>query len=414
MGEQGRSAVKDAPMKLTDIKCKNAKPKERPWKLADSNGLYLEIMPNGAKYWRQKYRIAGKEKRLALGIYPLVGLLDARKAREEARQLLQNGADPGVVKQTQKQQARLKTENSFESVALEWHANRTNAWTPRYANIVLKRLELDVLPFLGAQPIDGITAPELLIVVRKIEGRGAHDLAHRVVQVCGQIFRYAIVTGRASRDVSADLRGALTPTKKKHHAHLSAVELPEFISKLEDYDGGQQTKLAIKLLMLTFVRTVELRGAEWSEIDFEKAEWRIPAERMKMRQPHIVPLSKQSLEVLGQLKEMSGGHNFVFPGSNNPRKCMSENTILYALYRMGYHSRATGHGFRATASTILNENGFRSDVIEAQLAHIEGNKSRASYNHAEYLAERKIMMQQWADYLDAQASGGKVIIGKFA
>ncbi len=401
-------------MPLTDISCKTAKPSSKSRKLADTNGLYLEIMPNGSKYWRLKYRFAGKEKRLAIGVYPEVSLSEARDKREKARKLLATNIDPSQAKRENKRQAVLKYENTFEAIAREWHENQKPGWTQRHAHYVMKRLEADVFPTLSTRPIAEITAPELLSTIRLIEKRGAIDIAHRAIQTCGQIFRYAIVTGRAERDVSADLRGALKTRKKVHHASIQAADLPEFLEKLDTYDGHLQTKLALKLLLLTFVRTTELRAAQWSEINLDAAEWRIPAERMKMRQLHIVPLSKQSITVLEELKKINGHSPFVFPNSANPQKCMSENTVLYALYRMGYHSRATGHGFRSTASTILNETGFRPDVIERQLAHSERNKVRASYNHAQYLPERRKMMQWWADYLEAAAEGkSNVITGKF-
>lgn len=401
-------------MPLTNISCKAAIPSEKPRKMADTNGLYLEIMPNGSKYWRLKYRFAGKEKRLAIGVYPEVSLSEAREKREKARKLLAENIDPSEAKKENKRQNILKNENTFEAIAREWHENQKPSWTPKHAHNVMKRLGADIFPSLSMRPIAEITAPELLSTIRLIEKRGAIDIAHRALQTCGQIFRYAIVTGKAERDVSADLRGALKTRKKVHHASIQASELPEFLENLDKYDGHLQTKLALKLLLLTFVRTTELRAAQWSEINIEASEWRIPAERMKMRQLHIVPLSKQSITVLEELKKINGHSPFVFPNRANPQKCMSENTVLYALYRMGYHSRATGHGFRSTASTILNETGFRPDVIERQLAHSERNKVRASYNHAEYLAERRKMMQHWGDYLEGIAEvKGNVIVGKF-
>ncbi len=273
----------------------------------------------------------------------------------------------------------------------------------------MRRLEGDIFPTLGQRPINAITAPELLEAIRSIEKRGAIDIAHRATQTCGQIFRYGIAIGRAERNPAADLKGALKTRTKRNYSHLKASELPEFLSKLEAYEGFIETKLALRLLLLTFVRTTELRAAEWAEINFEKAEWRIPAERMKMREQHIVPLSRQAIAILRELHKYTGNTQYLFPGQNNPNKFMSENTMLGALYRMGYHSRATGHGFRSTASTVLNEQGFRPDVIERQLAHAERNKVRASYNHAQYLPERREMMQWWADYLDEAAGMGQVI-----
>lgn len=367
--------------------------------MADGGGLFLLVQPNGCKWWRYKYRFAGKEKLLALGAYPEVSLADARERHDQARKVLAAGRDPGEAKKAAKRQAIIRHENNFEAIAREWHGKRSHTWTEKYALSSLRRLQADVFSKIGERPIAEITTAEMLDVLRLIERRGAHDLAHRVQQLCGQIFTYAIVTGRAERNPVNDLRGALTPVVKKHNAYLRADQLPEFLKKMADYDNPQ-TRLAMKFLLLTFVRTGELRGALWSEFDIKKAEWRIPAERMKMRDPHIVPLSKQALAVLEELKPISGHWEYVFPNQHKPRGQMSENTILYALYRMGYHSKLTGHGFRGTASTILNEHGFAPDVIERQLAHAERNGVRKAYNHAQYLPERRKMMQWWADYLD--------------
>jgi integrase len=303
-----------------------------------------------------------------------------------------------------KRQAMVAAENNFEAIAREWIAAKSPAWTPRYTAFMTKRLENDLFPKLGSRPIKDITAPELLSVVRVIENRGASELANRAMQFCGQIFMYGIATGRAERNPASDIKGALKTYVKKHCAHLKAIELPEFLRKLEAYDGHLQTRLAVTLLMLTFVRTTELRGATWDEIDFDKAEWHITPERMKMRRGHIVPLSRQAIAAFRELQRLNGQWKYVFPNPQKPIKHMSENAVLYALYRMGYHNRTTGHGFRHTASTILNESGlFSGDAIERQLAHVQGNKVRGAYNHAQYLPERRKMMQWWADYLDRVA-----------
>ena len=322
---------------------------------------------------------------------------------------MKNEQDPSQVRKDKKQQHILQHENSFETVAREWHEVWKVGRTPRHAEYVMRRLEADVFPPLGSIPINKIKAPEILAAIRVIEARGALDIAHRALQTIGQVFRYGIATGRTESNPSSDLRGALKIASKTNFSHLSAAEMPEFLSKLASYDGHIQTLLAIRLLILTFVRTGELRGATWSEIDLGKKEWRIPAERMKMRELHIVPLSKQAIEVLQQLKQLGGNSPYVFHNQANSSKVMSENTMLYALYRLGFHSRATIHGFRATASTILNENNFRSDVIERQLSHGERNKIRASYNHAQYLMERREMMQWYADYLDGIEVNGQVV-----
>ena len=391
-------------MSLTDIKCKAAQPTTKPYKLSDEKGLYLEVVPSGSKYWRLKYRFAGKEKKLAFGIYPEVSLKEARDKREAARKQLQEGLDPSHEKKLAKLTKTINAENSFENVAREWHQKQSARLTPRHSEYVLRRLAADVFPFIGFRPINQITAPELLAVIHKIEKRGALDIAHRALQTTSQIFRYGIATGRAERDVAADLRGALTTRKKGNYSRFEEKELPDFLQNLEKYHPGTQTHLALKFIMLTFVRTKELRGAEWEEIDFKNAEWRIPAERMKMREKHIVPLSKQAIKILKEVRALHNNPKFVFPSSISPHKMMSENTMLYAMHHMGYKSKSTVHGFRGTASTILNENRFRSDVIERQLAHGERNKVRASYNHAQYLPERKEMMQWWADYLDKLAA----------
>lgn len=392
--------------KLTDTAIKGAKPGNGIKKLSDGNGLTLVVYPNGSKYWVYRYRYLGKEKTLSLGIYPVVSLADARRKLFDARTLLSNGQDPSEARKASKRQAILSAENTFEAVAREWITMKGAAWTPRYAEFVIGRLEKDIFPSLGPRPIKDITAPELLSAVRLIEKRGALDLAGRAMQCCGQIFMYGIATGRAERNPANDLKGALKTHVKKNHAHLKAIELPAFIQKVRAYDTRHpQTKLAVTLLMLTFVRTTELRGATWEELDLDKAEWRIPADRMKMRRDHIVPLSRQAVTAFRELQRLNGEWKYVFPNPYKPIKYMSENAILYALYRMGYHSRTTGHGFRHTASTILNESGlFSGDAIERQLAHVQGNKVRGAYNHAEYLPERRKMMQWWADYLDGVAT----------
>jgi integrase len=391
--------------KLTDRAVKSTTASKKIRKLSDGNGLTLVVYPNGSKYWAYRYRYLGKEKTLSLGIYPEVTLAEARDRLADARKLVSNGQDPSEVRKSLRRQAAISAENSFEAIAREWLAAKAPGLVPRHASYIRRRMENDLLPTLGSRPIKDITAPELLSVVRTIENRGAVDLASRALQYCGQVFLYAIATGRAERNPAADLKGALKTHVKKHFAHLKALELPEFLEKVNAYHGHAQTKLAVMLLMLTFVRTSELRGATWDEIDLHKAEWRIPAHRMKMRRDHIVPLSKQAVAAFEELRRLNGNWKYVFPNPRNPAKHMSENAVLYALYRMGYHSRATGHGFRHTASTVLNESGlFNSDVIERQLAHVQGNKVRGVYNHAEYLPERRKMMQWWADYLDQIAA----------
>lgn len=401
---------------LTDPECKNANSMGRDIrKLHDGGGLYLWVYADGRKYWRLRYKIAGSEKLLSLGVYPKVGLKTARKRRDEERTKLDNNLDPSAERKADKLRKQASSENSFEAVACEWYGKQLHTWVPGHADDVLRRLEKNLFPLIGRRPIAEVAAPELLACVRKIEQRGAYDLAHRVLQVCGQVFRYGIATGRCTRDIAADLRGALTPHKKKHQAAVRPEELPELLRAIEGYDamGDKQTRLALQLLALTFVRTNELIGAEWPEFDTENGLWIVPSARMKMKTEHVVPLSRQALAILEDLRELAGISRFVFPGRNRD-KPISNNTMLFALYRLGYKGKMTGHGFRAVASTILNETGFRHDVIERQLAHCERDEVRGAYNRAEYLQERQRMMQQWADYLDAVKAGAKVLPFKTA
>ena len=379
-------------------------------KLHDGDGLYLWVYRDGRKYWRMRYWQAGKEKSLSIGVYPKVTLSDARKKREELRKQLEADLDPSAERKATNLRKKLSAENSFAAVALEWYNKQLHTWVPHHADDVKRRLESNIFPVLGKRPLDQIEAPELLQAIRKIEARGSYDLAHRVLQVCGQVFRYGIATGRCTRNLSADLRGALTPHVKQHQTAVRSEELPDLLRAIAKYDeiGDKQTCLALQLLAQTFVRTSELIGAEWGELDLDNALWIIPAGRMKMRTEHVVPLTRQGLAILTELKAISGGSRYVFPGRNRD-KPISNNTMLFALYRLGYKGKMTGHGFRAVASTILNEAGFKPDVIERQLAHCERNAVRGAYNRAEYLPERERMMQHWADYLDSIEAGAKVI-----
>lgn len=398
-------------MKLTDAKCRNTNSGGRSVrKLSDGGGLYLWVYAGGRKYWRLRYWLAGKERLLSLGVYPAIGLKQARQRRESERQRLDNNLDPSAERRVEKIRARVASENSFEAVAREWYNKQLHTWVPGHADDVLRRLEHNIFPAIGRRPISQIDAPELLGAIRPIEARGAHDLAHRVLQVCGQVFRYGIATGRCTRNLAADLRGALTPHQKRHQPAVRPEELPALLRAIAKYDrlGDKQTRLALQLLALTFVRTNELIGAEWQEFDLNAQNWVVPATRMKMKAEHIVPLSRQALAILEQLKEIGGGSRFVFPGRNRDRP-ISNNTMLFALYRLGYKGKMTGHGFRSVSSTILNEKGFRSDVIERQLAHSERNEVRGAYNRAQYLPERSKMMQEWADFLDVIVSGAKIL-----
>jgi len=396
---------------LSASECKNATSEGNAIrKLHDGGGLYLWVYADGGKFWRLRYRLGGKEKSLSFGSYPQISLKEARTKRDEQRKVLDADLDPSAERKAVNLRKKLANVNSFEAVALEWYNKQLHTWVEHHASDVKRRLESNIFPTLGKRPIDQINALELLETIRKIEARGAYDLAHRVLQVCGQVFRYGIATGRCTRNLSTDLRGALTPHVKKHQSAVRPEELPDLLRAIAKYDetGDKQTRLALQLLAQTFVRTNELIGAEWGEFDLENALWIIPAGRMKMKTEHIVPLARQALTILAELQQISYGSRFVFPGRNRD-KPISNNTMLFALYRMGYKGKMTGHGFRAVASTILNETGFNSDVIERQLAHCERNEVRGAYNRAEYLPERKRMMQHWADYLDSIEAGAKVI-----
>lgn len=402
-------------MKLSDKACKAAKPKEKAYKLADGGGLYLEVMPNGSKCWRMKYRYLGKEKRLAFGVYPIISLADARTARERAKKMLAQGIDPSGAKKEERREAVRNAENTFKAVALEWHENQLARWTPTHAQNVTRRFEVDIFPFIGNRPIAEIDPPELLEeVLRRIEKRGALDVTARVKQICGQVFRYGIATGRCQRDPTADLKGALKVNQTTHFACLDIKEIPEFLDRLEKNDARlyHRTRRAIRLLMLTFVRTNELINATWDEFDLDNALWEIPGWRMKMRNPHIVPLSRQVVALLREQKEETGHLDtpWVFPSQVRPKDPMSNNTILFAIGRMGYKKRMTGHGFRALAMSNIKEKlGYRHEVVDRQLAHAHKSKIDRAYDRAQFLDERTEMMQEWANFIDMLASGEKIV-----
>jgi integrase len=398
-------------MPLTDIAVRNIKPdSSKTLRLKDDRGLYLEVSPAGGKWWRLRYWMAGKENRLSLGVYPEVSLKDARERRDEARRLLAHGINPSQARKGLQAEAQADQE-TFKYLAEEWFAKFKHTWTDNTAETIISRLRKDIFPYIGSRAIREITAPELLAVLRRIESRGAVETARRDMQKCGQVFRYAVATGRAERDVAADLRGAIAPPKKRHFASIhEPKEVGELLRAIDGYSGSFVTRSALKLAPLTFVRPGELRHAEWTEIDLETGEWRIPAARMKMREKHIVPLSRQAVEVLRELQPLTGTGRYIFPGERSYARPMSENTVLGALRRLGYEKgEMTGHGFRSMASTILHEQGWASDVVERQLAHGDRNKIRASYNFAQHLPERRRMMQAWADYLDGLKDGGKIV-----
>lgn len=404
-------------MALTTTRCKNAKYESGGSnKLADGGGLFLHLMPSGAKVWRQKYRFGGKENTLTHGPYPTVSLLEARERREEARKTLLLGKDPAQVKKDQKITATINAAMTFELVAREWHDLNKDRWSKHYAADVINRLESGIFPHFGNYPIADVSTPQILDAMRRIERRGASEVARRTLQFCGQVFRYGIITGRLVRNPATDLRGALRPSKHEHFASIDTKELPEFLHVLETNDVRlyKQTRLAIRMLMLTFVRTRELIESKWAEFDIPNAQWIIPAERMKMRRPHIVPLSKQAVAAIKELQELNGQREFVFASEARPRQHMSNNTILFALKRLGYQGRMTGHGFRALAMTTIKEKlKYRHEVVDRQLAHAPANKVDAAYDRAAFLEEREKMMQDWADYLDKVAATGKVIHAKF-
>ncbi|MDF0604042.1 integrase arm-type DNA-binding domain-containing protein [Neisseriaceae bacterium TC5R-5] len=391
-------------MPLTDSAIKNAKPSidNKPIKLTDGNSLFLWIMPNGAKYWRMSYRFEGKQKTLACGVYPEISLKEARDKCSQARKLLREGQDPNAHKKQQKYQQTLAAANSFEIIAREWYTKELPRWTPQHARRVIASLEADAFPTLGKLAINTLTARVILDTVRQTEKRGAVETAQRVLQRISAVIRFAIQTDRASINPCNDLVGALRAQKVEHRPALPRGGLKDFYRRLAVEPMQNTTHLALHLLMLTFVRPGELRAAKWVEFDEERAEWRIPAERMKMREPHIVPLSRQALTLLRQLRSLTGHSPLLFPARSRHDKYMSENTLSYTMWRMGYKDIATPHGFRALASTVLNEEGFKPDIIERQLAHAERNKVRAAYHRAEYLEERRTMMQWYGDFLESQ------------
>lgn len=387
-------------MKLNARQVDAAKPREKAYKLADGAGLYLEVVPSGSRYWRMKYRFNGKEKRIAFGVYPAVSLAQARALRDEAKKKLAEGIDPSFAKKEEKLVRDVQLNNTFQAVALEWHGTKVSRWSEGYASDIIEAFNKDIFPYIGQLPVNDIKPLVLLNVLRRMESRGATEKAKKVRQRCSEVFRYAIVTGRAEYNPAADLTSAMSGHESKHYPFLTVEELPEFFKALAGYTGSPLVVLAARLLILTGVRTGELRGAFWSEFDLEKAVWEIPTERMKMKRPHLVPLSTQALEIVQQLKVMSGQYPLVFPGRNDPRKTMSEASINQVFKRIGYTGKVTGHGFRHTMSTILHEEGFNMAWIETQLAHVDKNAIRGTYNHALYLEGRREMMQWYADYID--------------
>lgn len=390
-------------MPITHVAIVNAKPREKPYRLFDGRGLYLEISPSGGRWWRFKYRFDGKEKRLSLGVYPDVSLKEARDHLDDVRRKLRAGIDPGAERKIQGTVFQAPPSGAtFETVAREWFGKHSPSWAPGHGDKIIRRLELNIFPWLGAKPIADIKPLELLGAVQRIEQRGANETAHRALQNCGRVFRYAVATGRAERDITRDLLGALAPVVERHHASIVEPKaVGALLRAIDGYAGSLIVRCALRLAPLVFVRPGELRMAEWEEFNLDEGEWRIPAARMKMRAPHFVPLSTQAVEILRELQPLTGKQRFVFPGERSHDRPMSNNTVNAALRRLGYSSeQMTGHGFRSMASTLLNEQGWHPDAIERQLAHQEQNEIRAAYNYAKHLPERRKMMQAWSEYLD--------------
>lgn len=393
---------------LTDKAVKNAKPKDKPYKLADGGNLYLYVSPTGAKSWRYKYRLAGKEGTFTIGLYPAFGLASAREEHRKSRQLVAQGIHPKHHRSTEKLKQAVDAATTFKSIATEWIAQNRTRWSPSYLRQVERYMQSDVYPAIGFIPIKQVTSAHLLKVMKDAESRGAECVAISIRQWCSAVFQYAVANLRADGDPAAALRKAVTRPKVKHHAALAGKDIPAFYASLKKHGGYRTTSIAIELLLLTFVRTVELRKAEWSEFSFEEAIWRIPADRMKMRTVHLVPLSTQVVALLNELKTWTGSRKALFPNYRSPSEHMTATTINRALERMGYGGRLSAHGFRSTASTLLHEQGIPSDVIERQLAHMERNKNKASYNFAEHMPERIKLMQRWADYVYSVAQGATV------
>ncbi len=398
-------------MALTDTQIRRSKPADAPYKLSDAHGLYLLVKPNGGRLWRWKYRVEGKEKLMAIGTYPELSLADARERHAKARKDLANGIDPMAERMAEKTAVMVATEHTFEKIGDLWLEHWKGNKCTRHSETTKNRLKGNVYPTLGERPVAEIEPMELVQLAKDIEARGASDMAKRILQIVGMVFRYAVAHGYCKRNPATEIRPSdiLKPTRKTNMARIDAKELPALLRAIELYDGRPLTRQAIKLMALTFVRTSELIGARWEEFDFEARRWAIPAARMKMKTPHVVPLSAQAVEVLELLRTISGDGDFVFPGEQDKDKSMSNMTILKALERMGYKGRMTGHGFRGLASTILHEQGYNHDHIELQLAHAPRNEVSAAYNHALYLEPRMKMMQDWGDFLEQTRRGGRVL-----
>jgi integrase len=398
-------------MTLTDTEAKKSRGGPKPYKLSDAGGLFLWVTPSGGKIWRWSYRHNGKQKLMPLGKYPAVSLAQARARHAEGRQLLERDVDPMTQRKLAKTNERMVIENSFANISAQWLEHWKDGKSPRHVDSTRRRMETNILPILGHLQISEIEAPSIVLMVKSIDARGARDIAARAMETAGQVFRYGIAHGHTKRNPVADIkpRDILKTSPVVNHARVDARELPDLLRKIEIYQGTPITRIAMKLMALTFVRTSELIGARWSEFDFEDKRWNIPAERMKMRTPHVVPLSTQAIELLGLLRELTGADELIFPGARDRLKPMSNNTILKALDRMGYKGKMTGHGFRGVASTTLHEQEYAHEHIELQLAHTARNAVSAAYNHALHLKPRAKMMQDWANYLEQTQRGAKLL-----
>lgn len=400
-------------MKLTDMAIKKAKPEEKPYTLSDGNGLSLLVEPNGSKGWRFRYRFDDKQKMISLGTYPEVPLTEARRRTAECRSMVAGGINPSEARKRQKRENIITSENTFEKITREWYEKRKDRWSAGYRSDMMSAFENDVFPYIGDRPIADIKPLELLDVLSRMEKRGATEKLKKVRQRCGEVWKYAVITGRAEYNPAPDLASAFIPHKREHYPHLKIDELPEFLRSIDKHMSSQVVRHALKILILTGLRPGELRNLEWSEVDLEKRMVEISAERMKMRRPHCIPLSDQVVTLFQQLHPISGDYQHVFPSRTDYKKPISEMAINVMMKRMGYGGRATGHGFRHTMSTILHEHSFPSEWIELQLAHVDKNSIRGTYNHALYLDGRREMLQWYADFMNSLEYGKDIINSRF-
>lgn len=399
---------------LTDTRCRTSKPQAKPYKLTDGGGLYLEVTAKGSKLWRYRFRLDGKENLYAIGAYPEIGLSEAREAMSKAKQLVKQGINPNHARSADKLAATHSRENTFGAIANEWMAKKRHGWSASTIRLVERVMKNDILPAIGMLPIRSVTPAHILAIMKKAEERGATRIAINLRQYCSAVFMHAVATLRADVDPTSALRGAVTPKQTRHHRALSRAEAIELMQRLKHYTGEADTIIAIKILAMTFVRTIELRHAKWTEIDLEAGRWDIPADKMKRKRAHTVPLAPQVVDLFRLLKQINGHREYVFPNRMRPNDCMSAGTINRALERMKFAGTGTigftGHGFRATASTMLNEMGYRPDVIERQLAHAPSNGVRAAYNQADYMVERADMMKAWANIFMGFINGDSNVI----